>query len=224
MTSIKSHAKVGITYCILIILFAAFASITVTRNEDTVPVAPAVSITQEDGTTAEVKSEAMGELAKYYKTIDELITDSEVIVFGRFEGQPTIVPPKIDKEPYDPGRRELTFRPIQTLKGDVKATIKVAQREGISEGGAVGSSNFPLFKSGENYVLFLVPTLHEEEFGEFYWVTGAIQGALRAINDKVYSLNVTGEVPQEVGPKVEGQPLHNFLVTLQGKIGPNNSK
>ncbi len=159
-------------------------------------------------------------LARYYDDIDELVVDSEVIALGQFEGEPIAVPPKTDKPPYDPGRRELLFRPTVVLKGEVKEAIRVAQRVGVADSASMVAHDEveTPFEPGTTYILFLVPTLHKEEFGEFYWVTGAPQGAFRVQDGKVYSRNVLGEIPQNLGPKVEGQPLDSFLATLREKI------
>lgn len=152
--------------------------------------------------TTEALPLVFGSVAKNYKTIDELAADSQVIVLGKFQGNPNVVRPNLgqdlapakteDESPpqrdldtqlkllaqRDPGRRELDFRLIKVLKGDIQASsITVAQRAAIGENAMGPVKDDKLFKPGETYILFLMPALPHE--GSFYWITGAIPGALR---------------------------------------------
>lgn len=144
-----------------------------------------------------------GELAKYYETVDELAADSQIIVLGKFQGNPNVIRPNISQDSAsskseneappqrhldtrlkllaqrDPGgRRELAFQPIEILKGGIQvSSITVAQRAAISENIVRAFEDDTLFEPGETYVLFLTPALPHE--GNFYWITGAIQVHLK---------------------------------------------
>jgi hypothetical protein len=168
----------------------------------------------------EQRSEVDGDLAKLYKTVDELTSDAQVIALGQFEGKANVVPPHTGTPPYDPGRRELAFRPTEVLKGvgevNLGSNIQIAQRAITVNNTVKSAKDDTLFQSGDTCILFLTPALPEE--GKFYWVTGAMQGALRVVDGKVYSRNLTGEIPQEIGPTVDAQPLAGFISTLREKV------
>lgn len=161
------------------------------------------------------------EFARLYTSVKDLSTDSSLIVLGQFQDLATVVLPKMDKPPYDPGRRELGFRPTHVLKGQAKTTIQVAQRVSFARSTSptvTAAGDDTLFRPGDTYILFLTSALPVELRGNaepFYWVTGAIQGAFRVKDGKVYSRNITGEIPAQVGPRIAGQPLDTFLAIIQ---------
>jgi hypothetical protein len=233
---------------------AAFANIAVCLGT--------LSGLQSNALATELQPTVKGTLAKYYETIDELVAESDVVVLGRFEGNPKISAPRrrsfetlpgrervrtpqvkptgsrvpgvqtspdaitpgsldpqvIDQylSTRDPGRRELAFRPTQTLKGSPTSVIMVGQRA-IFKGSTVrASEDDTLFKAGDTYILFLKKALPHE--GEIYWITGATQGAFPVINGRVSSRNVTGEIPKNVGPQVKKEGLDNFLAMIREKV------
>lgn len=226
MRSLTNHTKVLIAF-VPVLLVVAFAGavylIPKSANSPAVVGTPNVSGSPQ---TAQLKpASASGQLAQEFKTVAELVGGSQVIVVGQFEGEPNIVPPNLPPngtEPYDPGRRELTFQVTSTLKGETKtATIKVAQRVGFPTADSkaiVALDDDTLFKAGDAYILFLNKTLHEQEFGEVYWLTGAVEGALKVTNGKVYSRNVTGEIPADLGPSVNGQSLDSLLADVRSLV------
>jgi hypothetical protein len=201
---------------------------------------------------------SLGSTAVSYQTTDDLLAASDLVVRGNFTGKPLLSPlrrvpdlPTVSSDDQehpardpnliyqrDPGHRDLAFVVQEVLKGD-KTTkqIFVGQRGAIGQNTTVDTvkpmEGDTLFKPGDSYILFLVKTLpHETKLAgrEFYWVAGAVQGAYRLKNKKVYSRNVElaqpspGEerVPREieeyVGPKVEGVPEEAFLSELRAKI------
>jgi len=201
---------------------------------------------------------SLGATAVSYQTTDDLLATSNLVVCGKFTGKPLLSPlrrgPDLptasseDREPpardpnliyqRDPGHRDLAFVVQEVLKGD-KTTkqIFVGQRGAIDQittADTVRSvEGDTLFKPGDSYILFLVkPLPHETKLAgrEFYWVAGAVQGAYRLKNKKVYSRNVelaqpspgeepvSREIEEYVGPKVEGVPEEAFLSELRAKI------
>jgi len=169
-----------------------------------------------EGESSVTTETSYGQIRKLYKTIDELIPDSAVIVLGSFKGPERIVPPNTSKPPRDPGRRELTFVVAETLKGDAPAQIQIAQRITPKTNGVGPMAGDTLFAADTQYILFLTPALHQE--GDFYWITGATQGAFSVITDKVFSRNVVGEIPKELGPTVNGVPINQFLTDTKASI------
>lgn len=150
------------------------------------------------------------EIAKFYATPDELFDDSVLVVIGVFEDEQRILEANTPRNPaaippYYPGNRQLAFKVADTLKGESEDRIWVAQYPNRRED--------TLFQPGSRYVLFLNPSV--SQVGEFFWPTGATQGAFPIINDKVYSRNVVGEIPESVGPTVEGVPLDQFIKELK---------
>lgn len=172
--------------------------------------------TLESGLTVQIEEVAHGQIGKSYKTIDELIIDSTIIVLGFFEGQERIISPNISNPPRDPGRREMTFVVTDAFKGNSQARIQVAQRYTQKENYIAAVKDDTLFTSGTEYILFLVSALPQE--GNFYWLTGATQGAFLVNQNKVFSRNVLGEIPKEVGPISNGTTLDQFLLDIKKLI------
>lgn len=218
-------------------------------NSQSVPPYPAA---------AQLHPVSLGATARSYKTTDDLLAASDLVVRGEFTGKPLLSPlrrgPDLptasseDQEPpardpnliyqRDPGHRDLTFVVQEALKGD-KTTkqIVVAQRGAIDQSTTADTvrpvEGDTLFKPGDSYILFLVkPLPHETKLAgrEFYWVVGAVQGAYRIKNKKVYSRNievapsslgeepVSREIEEYIGPKVEGVPEEAFLSEIRRKI------
>ena len=161
-----------------------------------------------------IESESIGELAQYYTSTDDLWVDSDLVVIGIFDDQERIIEPNSprdpdSKPPYDPGRRELSFRITDTLKGNSDGQIWIAQRASFQKDNIKPLADDTLFKPGEKYVLFLRSS--KQQPGAFFWVTGATQGAFSIVNDKVYSRSVTGDIPADIGPTIDGVLLDNFI-------------
>jgi hypothetical protein len=242
---VKKYTSIALVSGVTLSLFAGMSYLT-RGDRATADYSLQTSILQKPGVaTTEALPIVIGSVARNYGTIDELVADSQVIVLGKFQGNPNVVRPKMGQDlalnstenasppqrdpdtqlkllaERDPGRRELDFRPTEVLKGDIQASsITVAQRAVIG-GNTVGQvADDKLFEPGETYILFLTPALSHE--GKFYWITGAIQGAFKVENGRVNSRSVTRENKQEdIGPKVKGETLENFLVTIKEKV---NSK
>lgn len=209
-------------------------------------------------TSAQSYPVSLGSSAISYKTTDDLLAASDLVVRGSFTGKPMLSPlrrgPDLptaaseDQEPpardpnliyqRDPGHRDLAFVVQEVLKGD-KTTkqIVVGQRGAIDQSTTADTvrpvEGDTLFKPGDSYILFLAkPLPHETKLANraFYWIAGAVQGAYRIKNQKVYSRNVeltqpaSGEEPvsreieEYVGPTVNGVPEESFLSELRGKI------
>ncbi len=221
MHSLTNHMKAPVAFVLVltvVLVGTAYAAIRSIRSTEV----PNTLNRNSSMKVSEVKSaSASGQIAQEYKNVSDLVTNSQLIVIGQFEGDPRIVPPNLPpngKEPYDPGRRELSFRVTGTLKGELKTSVNVAQRVGFPTTDlttVVGLDDDTLFKAGDSYILFLNKTLHEREFGEFYWIAGAVQGAMKVIDSKVYSRNVIGDIPADLGPSVSGQPLDAFLANVR---------
>jgi hypothetical protein len=156
-----------------------------------------------------------GQIRKIYKTVDELIPDSAFIVLGSFKDPERIVPPNTSKPHRDPGRRELTFVVAETIKGDAPAQIQIAQRITPKTNGVGPMAGDALFAADAQYILFLTPALPHE--GDFYWITGATQGFL-VTTEKVFSRNIVGEIPKELGPTVKEVPIKQFLMDTKASI------
>ena len=77
------------------------------------------------------------------------------------------------------------------------------------------------FQPGNTYILFLVkPLPHEIDLAgkDFYWVTGASQGAFCVKNKKVYSRSSIGQIPINIGPLIQGELLNSFLSKVRRKV------
>ena len=172
------------------------------------------------GTTVSVA--ASGQIAKYYETIDELFEDSHLVVSGTFSKEIFIEKmPTVGKLDYF---RELPFNVTQTFKGEPQSSIRVAQNAVSADGRSFSSYRDDTFyMPGEHYILFLCfqdkvkgyTGTSRSYSGGYYWVTGAVQGAFHITGDKVYSRNITGEIPKETGPEVNGIPLEQFTAELK---------
>lgn len=201
---------------------------------------------------------SLGSTAVSYQTTNDLLAASDLVVRGNFTGKPLLSPLRrgLDlptassgkqkppaRDPNliyqrDPGHLDLAFVVQEVLKGD-KTTkqIFVGQRGAINQNTTADTvkpvAGDTLFKPGDAYILFLVkPLPHETKLAgrEFYWVAGAVQGAYRLKNKKVYSRNVelaqpslgekpvSREIEAYVGPKVAGVPEEVFLSELRAKI------
>lgn len=235
---IKNRVKLAILSSIVLITSVAYV-----YEKNAVSVAD-VAIKQP--LIAKVKPEikTAGQLANNYKSIDKLIAASDVVVLGKFTGNPKIVlpsegpslPPRsaenAERAPLDPavinqilaardpGHRNMTFMPIQTLKGSTNGAITVGQRGAFTEVYTAPDEGDNFFQAEDTYVLFLKS--EPSRSNNFYWITGAVQGAFRVSNGQVISRNVTGEIPEDIGPKIQGESLNNFLQNIQVKIKPLN--
>lgn len=159
------------------------------------------------------------EIEKYYTSVDELLEDSDLVVIGIFKDQERIVEPNTPRNsdsqpPYDPGRRELAFKVTDILKGYSEDLIWVAQRVSFMANGVEAMEEDTLLESSQQYMLFLNSSVQHPN--EFYWLTGATQGAFLINNNgTVFSRNVIGDIPKSVGPTVDGLPLDQFISDLK---------
>jgi len=155
-----------------------------------------------------------------YLTVDEVEMASEIIVVGVFEDKEHILKQGLSQKPVEPGHRDLMFHVTDTIKGKTETDIWVAQRVAFNSNGTVAGpiEGDTLFISGNKYVLFLNLAISSTRQGyDFYWVTGATQGAFLVVDDKVYSRNNIGEIPEEIGPTVQSVPLEQFIADLKEK-------
>lgn len=158
------------------------------------------------------------EIDKYYTSVDELLEDSDLVVIGIFEDQERIIEPNTPRDPdaqppYDPGRRELAFKVTDILKGYCKDLIWVAQRVSFTANGVEAIEEDMLFEPSQRYILFLNSSVQHPN--EFYWLTGATQGALLIKNNAVFSRNVVGDIPESIGPTVNGVSLDQLTSGLK---------
>lgn len=201
---------------------------------------------------------SLGTVAKVYNSTDELLDGSDLVVRGRFTGKPDLSPRKKgvelptsaseDQQPpvrdenliyeRDPGHRNLSFIAQEVLKGEkTQKQIVVAQR-GAIDSNSTSDSVIPMngdsfFEPGTEYFLFLVkPLPHEIKLAgkEFYWITGASQGAYRVKNGKVFSRSVelredklrnklSGSEPEtEIGPAIDGESEDLLLSKIRNKF------
>lgn len=236
--SIKNSVKLAILSSIVLITSVAY----VYEKKD----ASVADVATKQPPTAKVKPEikTSGQLANNYKSVDELIAASDIVVLGKFTGNPKIVlpnegpplPPRsaenAERAPLDPvvinqilaardpGYRAMMFMPIKTLKGSTNGALNVGQRGAFTEVYTAPDEGDNFFQAGDTYVLFL--KLEPSRSDNFYWITGAVQGAFRVNNGQVNSRHVTGEIPQDIGPKIQGESLDNFLQTIHAKVKPLN--
>ena len=174
-------------------------------------------VTQRAQPSVMAEGVARASIAKYYGTAEELRNDSTLVVIGVFEDRERIVNSNTArtpgaKPPFYPGWRELSFSVTETLKGESESLVWVAQHATSTTNGLAPTEGDTLFRPGQRYVLFL--TLETKLPGRFFWLTGATQGAFAIVNDKVFSRSVTGEIPEGVGPTVNGVPLEQFIRDL----------
>lgn len=211
--------------------------ITSTAYKNTVAVAE-IAIKQPSTTKLKPKIKIALELANNYKNIDELIAASDVVVFGKFIGNPKILlpskgqslPPGWTEDPQrkpldpavisqilasrDPGHRAITFVPSKTLKGSTSKAITVGQRGTFTEAYTLPNQGDKFFQSGDFYVLFL--KLEPSRNDNFYWTTGAFQGAFQVKSNRV-NHPVNKDIPQ-----IKSESLDNFLQAIQAKVNRNS--
>ena len=153
------------------------------------------------------------------KTVEQLIVNSDIVVIGLFGSQERIVQDSTNKKNNYYGWRELSFSVSDILKGSPKSQIWVAQHVVFKQNGSIQGpfEEDTLLLPGQQFVLFLNLETVEDlpHAGDFYWLSGAIQGAFPIIGDKVYSRNITGEIPEGYGPTVNGIPLEQFTAELK---------
>lgn len=126
----------------------------------------------------------------------------------------------------DPGHRDIEFLPLEILKGHkISLPITIAQRGAINQETTLNTvkpmEEDTFFQPKDTYILFLVkPLPHERDLAgkDFYWITGASQGAFFVKNQKVYSRNSIGQIPLNVGPLIQGEPLNSFLSKVRRKV------
>lgn len=175
--------------------------------------------------------EIRADLADIYSSLDELVADSILIVEGKFVGNPNFrearqspaVPPRKDPEAKVPSQRdtslislrsprhvELMFQVKDILKGSAgdgskNQKITIAQIAMQGEQNLVGVTGDRLFQPGQQYVLFLKPS----SLGNYYWVSGASQGAFLVDGEFISSLNNVADFVQ-AGPRVRKKNVREF--------------
>jgi hypothetical protein len=201
---------------------------------------------------------SLGTVAKVYSSTDELLDGSDLVVRGRFTGKPDLSPRRKgvdlptsaseDQQPpvrdenliyeRDPGHRNLSFIAQEVLKGEkTQKQLVVAQRGAIDSNSTsdlvIPMNGDSFFEPGTEYFLFLVkPLPHEIKLAgkDFYWITGASQGAYRVKNGKVFSRSVelretklknklSGSEPEtEIGPTIDGESEDLLLSKIRNKF------
>jgi hypothetical protein len=189
-----------------------------------------------------------GTPSKFYTNINQLIDDSDFIVLGTFSKNikitnitksQSLVLQKLEKKSRksltssevnqilslrDPGHRDIEFMPLEILKGQaINSPIIIAQRGAIAQETTVDTAKptegDTFFQPGETYILFLVkPLSHEILDRNFYWITGASQGAFFVKNQKVYSRNFIGQIPSDLGPLIQGESLNLLLNKIRSRV------
>jgi hypothetical protein len=219
---IKTRVKLLILFIMILVTSIAYKNALAVAE---------TAIKQPSTTKLKPKIKIALELANNYKSIDELIAASDVVVFGKFTGNPKIVlpsqglslPPDWTEDrkaldpivinqvlaSRDPGHRTMTFVPIQTFKGSISKVITVGQRGTFTEFYTVPNKGDKFFQTGDTYILFL--TLEPARSDNFYWTTGAVQGAFSVKSDRVNCLQVKSE------------SLDKFLRTILTKVSLTNS-
>lgn len=215
---IKTNVKLLIMFIIILITSISYKNSVAVSQLSTVKIKPKIKIALE--------------FANNYKNIDELIAVSDVVVFGKFTGNPQIVLPSkgllplswkqnTQRRPLDPaiinqiltsrepGHRTMTFIPTQIFKGSTSKAITVGQRGVFTEAKNAPNKGDRFFQAGDAYVLFL--TLEPSRSDNFYWTTGAVQGAFQVKSDRV---NFS---------QIKSESLDNFLQTIQANVNLANS-
>ena len=116
-----------------------------------------------------------GSRAELYETIDELAADSSVIVGGTVTGQfrdgsTTVSTVEVAHAPANPQLGA-------NVDGD-HAAVEVGDVVEVREDAA------PLLAQGDEYLLFLTPTMLPDEAASQFFVTGAVAGIYRRDGDE----------------------------------------
>ena len=222
---INNRLKLAGLFSIILITSIAYKNIVAVAE---------IVIKQPSTTKLKPKIKIALELANNYKNIDELIAASDVVVFGKFTGNPKIILPSKERSlppgwtedritkpldpavinqilaSRDPGHRTITFVPSKTLKGSASKVITVGQRGIFTEAYNAPDQGDKFFQVGDFYVLFL--KLEPSRNDNFYWTTGAFQGAFQ-----VKSARVNYPVNKDI-PQIKNESLDNFLQAIQAKV------
>ena len=222
---INNRLKLAALFSIVLITSIAYKNLVAVAE---------IAIKQPSTTKLKPKIKIALELANKYKNIHELLAASDVVVFGKFTGNPKIIlpsggqslPPGWTEDrrtkpldsvvinqilaSRDPGYRTITFVPSKTLKGSTSNIITVGQRGLFTEAYNAPDQGDKFFQSGDYYVLFL--KLEPSRNDNFYWTTGAFQGAFQVNSDRV-NHPVNKNIPQ-----IKNESLDNFLQAIQAKV------
>jgi len=157
--------------------------------------------------------EGGAELAHYYRSLEKLFDDAELVVLGTFTSNTQVQ----NVEPGDPAAGKLQLRefiPETWIKGAVSTPIWVAlhAREDPITGKWIGIAGEALYQAGSRYVLFLTEETHKRD-SDYYWTTGAWQGSFGVRDGKVWSRAELGE-SEASEIEANGKALSGFLNTL----------
>ncbi len=95
---VKKYTNIALISSLTLSLFAG-VNYVIRADRATADYSIKSSMMQKSGVaTTEALPIVLGNVAKNYKTIDELVADSQVIVIGKFQGNPNIVRPNMGKD------------------------------------------------------------------------------------------------------------------------------
>lgn len=120
-------------------------------------------------------SSSSGSRATLYESIDQLAADSSAIVVGtvhgqRTEGDVTISSVEVTHSSFNPQLGANLTDESAVAAGDV---VEVRQDVASSH---TGGDHAPLLSDGDQYMLFLTPTMLEGDAAAQYFITGAVAG------------------------------------------------
>jgi hypothetical protein len=187
-----------------------------------------------------------GEIAVTYQSLEELENDADLVVLGKFVGNPRFdkgrsIDRGVSKKNPEvtesqtpeedaarkliaqrrPSYRELTFQVTEVLKGELSNAKPGTPK--IKVGQVAGQSGTTVVGvSGDRLFQpgeeYILYLSSDSLLGEdFYWVTGANQGTFVVKGNQVDSLNNQANV-DDVGPKVKGESLDKFKSKIKPKL------
>lgn len=147
------------------------------------------------GAEAELEAHVTGSLVE--KSIEDMIIESVLIVYGKVSGRSEafqILPASTEINEPDGEPMNFTdvyFEPIQILRGETKETqLSVRIMGGIAGGINYFVDTQPELKDGTEYVLFLYQPQMGGGYnteGDYYYVSGAMQGSFEKSGENFVS-------------------------------------
>ena len=153
--------------------------------------------------------------ANHYHDIGDLCTEANLIAIGEIKNVINETEDKVAEARWDPVVvyfTDFTFQVDKVLKGDEVKEI-ILHQTGVS--GKQEIKDDPLFKPGEEYILFL----QEYETGK-YFVLGGPQGRFKIINDKIFSMNriLPDKVLLDSGLDTDNIDKENFIDSVSANL------
>lgn len=143
------------------------------------------------------------QLARNYSSLGQLKGASTLIVLGKVTQQQT----RIGSDNFPTTTSEIHVEKVLWSKGEHPQIVKVRQDGGTTADGTEWiMEDFPLFKVGERYLLFLTPSPYA---GELY-PTGAFEGAFKVDAQNKVNSYAPDEAAKGVGVNVHDLPLAMF--------------